>query len=289
MKMYRLIIILFVSSFVFCVNIYAKEDINAYLDKNEILIGDVLNFTVKVELDPNAQISANQNFSFEGFDIISSNIEHLAGKENIYMLKFKFLSTKAGNIIIDSVPVFFINPDGTNNLFFTPKQDIVVKSVLGNDSHDLKDIKALKKIKLKTVYIVLIFILAILTIIVSCLFVFSWLKRPKNIVIDPKTKALNELSLLYSNKNNIDIREFYYKMSEILRTYISKKYNFYALEMTTAEFFKKTKSLLPSDIDIVEFKKYLSIFNLAKYASFTPNETEIKKNYDFTKNLLEVL
>jgi hypothetical protein len=283
-------LILIIFSFVFCVNIYAKENISAHLDKNEILIGDVLDFTVKVQLEQNAQISANQNLSFDGFDIINSSIEHMIGEENIYMLKFKLLSTKTGNIIIDSVPVFFINPDGTNNLFFTPKQNVVVKSVLGNDGdHDIKDIKPLRKIKLKTVYIILISILAILVIIVSCLFVFSFIKRPKNIVIDPKTKALNELSLLYSSRNNIDIREFYYKMSEILRTYISKKYDFYALEMTTAEFFKKIKPLLPSDMNIVEFKKYLSVFSLAKYASFTPNEAEIKKNYDFTKNLLEIL
>ncbi|MDR0724331.1 MAG: hypothetical protein LBF23_04005 [Endomicrobium sp.] len=289
MKIYHLIIILFVSLIVFCVNIYANENISAYLDKNEILIGDVLDFRVKANLEPNAQISANQNFNFDSFDIINSNIEHLAGKENVYMLKFKLLSIKTGNVVLDSVPVFFINPDGTNNLFFTPKQDVVVKSVLDNDSNDIKDIKALKKIKLKTVYIVLICIVVILVIIVSCLFVFSWVKRPKNIVVDPKTKALDELNLLYTNRSNVDIREFYYTMSEILRTYVSKKYNFYALEMTTSEFFKKMKPLLPSDINVVEFKKYLSIFILAKYASFTPNETEIKKNYNFTKNLLEIL
>ncbi|MDR1418141.1 MAG: hypothetical protein LBI80_03160 [Endomicrobium sp.] len=290
MKISHLIIIVFVSFFVVFINIYADENISAYLDKSEILIGDILDFTVKAELEPNAQISANQNFNFDGFDIINSNIEHLVGKDNIYILKFKLLSIKTGNIIIDSVPVFFINPDGTNNLFFTPKQDIVVKSVLDNNSNqDIKDIKALQKIKLKVVYILLISIVVILTIIISYLFIFSWIRRPKNIIIDPKTKALNDLSLLYSNRNNVDIKEFYYKMSEILRTYISKKYNFYTLEMTTSEFFKKTKSLLPSDINVVEFKKYLTVFNLAKYASFTPNEVEIKKNYDFTKTLLEIL
>jgi hypothetical protein len=206
------------------------------------------------------------------------------------MLNFKLLSIKTGNITIDSVPVFFINPDGTNNLFFTPKQNIVVKSVLGiNSNQDIKDIKALRKIKLKTLHLLLILLLAMLTIVVGYLFVFSWIRRPRNIIIDPKAKALNDLILLYNNRHNVDIKEFYYKMSEILRTYISEKYNFYALEMTTSEFFKKTKPLLPNNINVIEFKKYLTVFSLAKYASFTPSEAEIKKNYNFTKTILEIL
>jgi hypothetical protein len=56
--------------------------------------------------------------------------------------------------------------------------------------------------------------------------------------------------------------------------------------MTTSEFFKKMKPLLPSTINALDFKKYLSVFNLARYASFTPSQTEIKNSYDFTKNLL---
>jgi hypothetical protein len=61
-------------------------------------------------------------------------------------------------------------------------------------------------------------------------------------------------------------------MSEILRTYISKKYKFDAMEMTTLEFFEKTKEFLPVEININEFKNYLKVFNLARYADFTPNE-----------------
>ncbi|MDR2395056.1 MAG: hypothetical protein LBD57_00285 [Endomicrobium sp.] len=276
--------------FIFCGNIYAQENISGYLNKNEIFIGDTVDFTVVAQLEQDAQLSVNQNFIFDGFDILSSNIEHITSEKNIYKLHFKLLACKLGDIFIDSIPVFFISSDGTNNLFFTPKTEIVVKGVLEqNGNYDIKDIKALKKIKVKTVYVLLIFTVIILVILCVYALVYSYINRPKLVVIDPQTDALNKLSLLYENRNDIKVKDFYYKMSEILRIYVSEKYNFYALEMTTSEFLKKMKPLLPNSIAPLEFKKYLSVFNLAKYSSFTPNEAEIKRNYDFTKNLLELL
>ncbi|MDR0617326.1 MAG: hypothetical protein LBG23_00865 [Endomicrobium sp.] len=290
MRIHIKIVGLIIFSFVFCANVCAREEVSASLSKDEIFVGDIIDFTVKAKLEQNAQISANQNFSFEGFDILHLEIEHILGKENVYELKFKLLADKVGEVIINPNTVFFISADGTNNLFFTPKKSVVVKSILGKGSNfDIRDIKKLKKIRLGTMCVVLISMLIILIGLIFYLLICSYINRPKNIVEDPQLEALRELSLLYDTRGSIDVKDFYYKMSKILRTYILKKYKFYALEMTTSEFFKKMKPLLPSTINALEFKKYLSVFNLARYASSTPSQTEIKNSYDFTKNLLEIL
>ncbi|MDR2616248.1 MAG: hypothetical protein LBC22_00285 [Endomicrobium sp.] len=290
MRIHSKIVGLIIFSFVFCANVCAREEVSASLSKNEIYVGDIIDFTVKAKLEQNAQISANQGFSFDGFDILNLDIEHIVDKENVYELKFKLLADKVGDVIINPNAVFFINADGTNNLFFTPKKSVVVKSILGQDNnYDIKDIKKLKKIRLGTMCVVLVSMLIILIGLIFYLLVCSYINRPKGIVEDPQLEALRELSLLYDTRSSVDVKDFYYKMSKILRTYISKKYKFYALEMTTSEFFKKIKPLLPSTINALEFKKYLSVFNLARYASFTPSQTEIKNSYDFTKNLLEIL
>jgi hypothetical protein len=291
MKIHSKIVGLIIFSFVFCANVCAREEVSAALSKNEISIGDIIDFTVKAKLEQNAQISANQDFSFDGFDILNLDIKHILGKENVYELRFKLLADKVGDVIINPNAVFFINADGTNNLFFTPKKSVVVKSILGKDNnYDIKDIKKLKKIRLGTMYVALISMLIILIGLIFYLLVCGYINRPKDIVEDdPQLEALRELSLLYDTRGSVEVKDFYYTMSKILRTYISKKYRFYALEMTTSEFFKKMKPLLPSTINALEFKKYLSVFNLARYASFTPSQTEIKNSYDFTKNLLEIL
>jgi hypothetical protein len=114
-------------------------------------------------------------------------------------------------------------------------------------------------------------------------------KKSKIIVLDERMSSLNNLNDLYQNRTNITTRDFYYKMSEILRTYISKQYKFDAMEMTTSEFFEKTKEFLPAQVNVNEFKNYLKIFNLARYADFMPSEKEIEDNYAFTKKLLELI
>jgi hypothetical protein len=189
--------------------------------------------------------------------------------------------------------VFYINPDGTNNLFFTPEKSIEIQSLIADHkSTDIKDIKSLKKLKIKDSFIILIvvvlFVIVMLTIYIGK-DIIKEKEKAKIIVLDERTSSLNNLNDLYQNRANLTTRDFYYKMSEILRAYISKQYKFDAMEMTTSEFFEKTKEFLPAEINVNEFKNYLKIFNLARYADFMPNEKEIEDNYVFTKKLLELI
>jgi hypothetical protein len=189
--------------------------------------------------------------------------------------------------------VFYINPDGTNNLFFTPEKSIEIQSLIADHkSADIKDIKSLKKLKIKDSFIVLIIVVSFVIVILA-IYIGKDVKKEKEkskiIILDERTSSLNNLNGLYQNRTNLTTRDFYYKMSDILRTYISKQYKFDAMEMTTSEFFEKVKEFLPAEIKINEFKNYLKIFTLARYADFTPNEKEIEDNYVFTKKLLELI
>jgi hypothetical protein len=170
---------------------------------------------------------------------------------------------------------------------------IEVLSTIGNHTtQDIKDIKPLKKLNVRPLYIALItFALAsfFVCVVRTLKTIKNQTKEQPQIELDPKIKASNDLENLYKNKNAAGIKPFYYGMSEILRIYVSKKYNFDAMEMTTAEFFGKMKTFLPQNININEFKNYLKTFNLARYADFKPTDIEIENNYAFTKKLLESL
>jgi hypothetical protein len=115
------------------------------------------------------------------------------------------------------------------------------------------------------------------------------IKKSKQFETDPKIKMLSTLNDLYKDIDRVSAKIFYYKMSEILRTYASKQYNFNAREMTTSEFFDKIKIFIPREVEMSEFKNYLRMFNLAKYADFTPDKIETGNDYNFTKKLLELL
>ena len=279
--------------FFFCVFLNAQETISVSLNKNRAYIGDVITFTIKAQLPTNAQISAKQNFHFNDFDIISSDVKHLSDIENTYELDFKIATYKTGSFTINPLTVFYINPDGTSNLFLTPEEHVEIISVADNAQvQDIKDIKALKKFKIKSLHVALILFVLLLFIVYVAFMVknfVEYVKKSKQVEIDPKTKALNVLDDLYKNRSDLSARIFYYTMSGILRSYVSKKYNFDAMEMTTSEFFDKIKPIMPKEINVNEFKNCLKVFNLARYADFTPDEIERENNYNFTKKFLELL
>jgi hypothetical protein len=273
--------------------LYAQEVITVSLSKDKAYVGDVVEFVVRAELPKNTQLSAVQNFRLDDFEILSSNIKRLPSGNNSYELKFKISSYKTGNLTIKPLTVFYINPDGTNNLFFTPEKSIEIQSLIADPkSADIKDIKSLKELKIKRGWLFLI-VVVLFFIIVLAIYIGKDIrkerKKSKIIIFDERALALNNLNDLYQNRTNLTTRDFYYKMSEILRMYISKQYKVDAMEMTTSEFFEKTKKFLLAEVNVNEFKNYLKVFNLARYADFTPNEKEIEDNYIFTKKLLELI
>jgi hypothetical protein len=272
--------------------LYAQEDVTASVNKDKAYVGDTVEFVVKTELPKNAQISAEQNFKLDDFEILSADVKRLSLDNNIYELKFDICAYKTGHLTIKPFTVFYINPDGTNNLFFTPEKNIEIQSLVEDGKNaNIKDIKSLKEIKIKGIFIVLIIAVLVFTIILAVYILKNIRGKSKKseTVVDERTKALTSLSDLYQNRTSLSTRNFYYKMSEILRTYISKQYEFDAMEMTTSEFFEKTKDFLPAQVNVNEFKNYLKIFNLARYADFTPSAKEIEDNYIFTQKLLELI
>ncbi|MDR0978030.1 MAG: hypothetical protein LBL71_03220 [Endomicrobium sp.] len=273
--------------------LYAHEIVSASLSKDKAYIGDKIEFIVKAELPENSQISAAQNFKFENFEILSVCIEHLPGGNSIYELKFYISAYKTGHLVINPLTVFYINSDGTNNLFFTPEKSVDIQSLVAADGNtSIKDIKPLKKLKIKFFFIcagIAGFMLLMILGVSILKYVRKERKKFNMVVIDDKTAALIDLDALYKNRTHTPVRNFYYKMSEILRRYISKKYKFDAMDMTTYEFFEKTKDLLPDSTNITEFKNYLKVFNLARYACFMPDEKEIEFDYVFTRKLLELI
>ncbi|MDR2860650.1 MAG: hypothetical protein LBV66_02310 [Elusimicrobiota bacterium] len=271
---------------------FAQENISASLDKQKAYVGDIIEYRIKVELPKDAYISAKQNVSFNDFDVSGMDIKHLSLEPNVYEIIFKVAAFKTGGLALEPTAIFYLNPDGTNNLFFTPYTKVEIASLLSNgDKADIRDLKPLKKIHIKMGYVILICIIVL--VIGFLIFIvykdISELKK-EEVPIDPQVAALDALKELYKPQlKDEEVRLFYYTMSEILRGYISYKYKFNAMEMTTAEFFEEIKKVVPPDININEIKRYLREFDLARYAAFSPAKEENDENYNFTKLLLEKL
>jgi hypothetical protein len=93
----------------------AQENVEGSLDKNKAFIGDIITFTVKAQLPKDAQIRASQNFRFNDFDIVNSNVKHIPASENTYQLTFNIAAYKLGRLTINPIKVLYINSKGNDD------------------------------------------------------------------------------------------------------------------------------------------------------------------------------
>jgi hypothetical protein len=283
--------------FLFAALLQAAEKVSVSLDKDKAYIGDVVNLKAVAQIPENASIAAQQKISFNDFDIAGYDVKHLSAVPNVYEINFKIAAYKTGVLAIEPVGIHYIDAQGADGVFYTPETKLEILSVLsGAQDDNIKDIKPLQKLKIKTVYVILIVIVVFGFLIIAALLLKDITKKKElaaiaAAVLTPQEKALKNLNELYEAYKNeaVAVKLFYYKMSEILRTYVSEKYGFNALEMTTSEFFSAAKKNLPESVNVNEFKNYLKVFSLARYAGFKPSDIEIENNFKYTKNLLELL
>ncbi len=109
-----------------------------------------------------------------------------------------------------------------------------------------------------------------------------WLKRKnpiKNLLFKNKPKdpphvtALRELEKIKTEKawQKGLVKQFYSQLTDVLRIYLEERYQFPAMENTTAEILKSLKEVeLPDDKLLAKMKKILETADLAKFAKYEP-------------------
>jgi len=84
------------------------------------------------------------------------------------------------------------------------------------------------------------------------------------------------------------IREFYERVSHILRSYIEHRFDLKAPERTTEEFLIEAQAtgLLTNDQKTM-LRGFLEHCDMVKFARYGPTKTEIQKTFDLTKEFIE--
>jgi hypothetical protein len=264
--------------------------VSASLNKQESYIGDIIKFTIKAELPENAYIATNKEIIFENFDILGFSVEHISEKPNIYLITFDIAAYKTGTLHIEPVGITYINASGSKRMFFTPQSQVIINSMLNDGGKDIKDIKPLKKLAIKPAYAAGIAVMIIFIGILLFFIIEDVLKKSakENAEFNPQLEALNLLDeLLHCGIiENGEARIFYYRAAEILRKYISVKYKFNAMEMTSAELLKKLEEIVAISMTKRDIKHYLGIFDLARYAGLKLSKDDMIESLEKTKEFI---
>jgi hypothetical protein len=109
--------------------------------------------------------------------------------------------------------------------------------------------------------------------------------KPAHEIAYERLRALVRQDLVKAGK----IKEFYERLSDILRHYIEHQFNLRAPERTTEEFLAELPSAgvlaRPEQERLGEFLRHC---DLVKFAKYNPTAEQIQKTFDLVKNFIEI-
>jgi len=291
--------------FILCLaqNIFAQSPvIKTTVDKNNILIGQQINYRVSTSMPDNTyrlgwftmpdslgnfititknkidSTPSNGNLNFSQ-DIVITSFD--SGLQVIPPLALS-VSTLDGdstfNIYTDSIPV---------NVSYSPTDSIM-------PFHDIKTI-----IEVKKTFPLWAWILAgvgVVLLIIWILFLLKFFKKKKDTVVfesklPPYDEAMQSLSDLEKEDlvQNNQVKEFHSRLTEIFKRYLSRKSNSYQMHLTTDELLIELNNLDLSKDSVAAFANCLRMGNAVKFAQYIPPAYENEKCFSQTKEMIAAI
>lgn len=200
------------------------------------------------------------------------------------------------------LPVFtfvFYKSDGSEDQkheLATEPIDIEVTSLLGEDRAELviDDIEGVVELPRETSVLFIWLVIATLVVLpVMAVWLYFRRKKVAELVRIFKTAheiAYDRLRILVKDDpvKAGRVKEFYERISDILRHYIEHRFELKAPERTTEEFLfelQYTDVLTSTDKD--NLKEFLTHCDLVKFAKHTPNTEQIQRTFNLVKEFIE--
>ena len=280
--MYKLRLI---TAFFICLSIpiFSQQDpvLNSSVDTTSIKIGEKINYEIKIKINTNSIFQFEENQPLNSFEIIEEfKIDTFKKEGEINFIK-KFSITcfepgsfylKSPKILVDDVLYY---SDSILIDVLNVKVDTVSKKFF-----DIKNITELKKNDKGwwKKYFLGVFILTLIFIGYKLYENIVKSKLEKDKAQPPIEKAIIALKLLESKdlKEQLDYKQYYSKLTEIVKNYFEEDISMDALESTTDELIDKLELLKDSgklslNIETIQnFKSVLKTADLVKFAKSSP-------------------
>src|SRR5690554_6713817 len=282
-----------------------RASVHATVQPTEIMIGEqaLINLKVITPKDKAIQFPVYEKEIIPGIEVITMLTPDTTIENNVMTLNFKYVITSFDSTLyhVPHMSVF----DGTDTLFSNSFGLKVTSPQLSDstlaylekinkgetDSIDfnqlqLNDIKSVRKAPFVwTDYLWLLWIVLGIMLIIAVIGVVIYLvlmKKKKGyffkppVILPAHVRAVKDLDKLKEEKIWLQGREkeFYSRLSDILRRYIHEREGFNAMEMTSGEILNEIRKV--SDVDSVydNLKQILSTSDLVKFARYKPYPDE---------------
>lgn len=275
--------------------------IRAELDKPLIHIGERVRYTITVESDHTVEVImpefgerlgafAIKDFGADGPKTIAPG---RVQRTQWYLLDTFLLGAYA----IPPARVRYKLPGAMERFLESPALFLTVEKMLAmpDSMKDIRDIQDVVDAPSRFKRIIFLCAGTVLLVVLMAVFVVHLLRhrrekvplraiRPAHEIAYEQLEALQRANLVTAGK----IKEYYFRLSEIVRYYIQNRFQIYAPEMTTEEFLDvvaRTRVLADEHAEIV--RRFLQHCDLVKFAKYNPEAYEIQEAYLAARRLVD--
>ncbi len=274
--------------------------VSANVDKARATIGDKINYRITVDFPANIEVVFPETKDKVGGlavkDFAVSDTEKEEGgttREFRYVLE----TYKTGSYIIPASDIKYKEKTKSEVMAVkTPEIFIEVVTTLDDDASDVRDIKppvSLDKRYFK-LYIIIAIVFGVLVLIAA---VLHYIYHKKQTETEPVQEILPAWQIAYNDLESLkeldliskgSIKEYYYRLSNIVRQYIENRFKLMAPERTTEEFLTEmmvTDRLTGDHKELVG--NFLEHCDMVKFAAYGPDSREIENSFNSAKKLVD--
>jgi len=266
--------------------------IESRVDKSTITIGELVKYSITVTRDESVQVEMpGLAANLGGFEIRDYQV-HEPKKINgqiVEQFDYVISTFDVGEFEIPPLTIRYKTAgDTTTRELKTETIKLIVQSLKPNPEGDIKDIKPPLEIPrdLRRWIILAGIVLLLLTAAAVAAYIIRKKLRGEALIPKKVTPprpaqevALEELEAL--TKSGLleagAVKEFYIRLSEIIRRYIEGRWRIIAMEMTTGEVVEDLRQAEVPDEVVGMVEEFLESCDLVKFAKYLPTDEENRK------------
>ena len=261
-------------------------EIRTQVDTNRITVGGRIHYTVEVNHADTVRIEhPGEGLALEPFevkDFTAPGVETLENNRLRERFEYTLTAYDTGRFVIPAFPLlFYADSSGAGEIITGRALPVEVISVLpAGDSLRVRDIRAPEEIPFDWAFWGWMTVSGLLLLLAAWFIYRAWkrkqetgsLFRPPPPPPPAHEVALQALAELYRGDllEQGRHKEFYSRLSEILRAYLEGRYFIAALESTTDEILMALEKHLPQK-EIARIAKILRVADLVKFAKHVPD------------------
>lgn len=276
----------------------------ASVDKDEVTIGDKIKFVIRVKYKGDITLQFPEVGEQIGvFTIKETGIAESPKREkdgySVVVRNYLLRSYEIGRQTIPSLKIKYKSIQGDGEVAAN-EVIIDIKGVIkeGEISGDIKDIHPPVDVPTSIKRLILWISVGLGALLLSGVvygLVYKFKKRSKiqerQFIKRTPHETAYELLERLSKEDLIAkglVREYYYRITKILRHYIEARFGLLAPERTTEEFL--TEMAHTNQLDATHkilIREFLERCDMVKYAKYGPSNLEIKETYDAAKRFID--